>query len=555
MNFLHKAYRQASDLFRGMTPGARVTAGMLLVLIVVSLVYLFVYEVRGSRRYLFGAREFSHEELDAMQQAFGDAGLDQWEIVDNRVQVPGSRITDYLKALSENEFTPQNFDSAIDEMLASNNSLIDSKQLQEFKLRHATQKKLSRVIAQIAGIDNATVQYREYSQGGYPPVVERKATVAVMAKGRKPLEAETVHTIRTTACGWFGLKPEDIYITDMASGRAWGGNAGSLEHGAAEMVYADTKRFYEEYWKNKIHECLTMYPGVTVGVNVELDPVVRNESTKVVIDQQSTAVESNMYTKTTESRPSAAGRPGAVPNGVTSNTPREITTASTQEATSDENRESQVSIPGHEQTLSTRAGLIPKLVTATVAIPKSYFRKLWDQQHPVAPGETPATPDPAELRNLEKEVSDTITSSVASTLPPVVPGENSSPQVQVTTYTDLPPDPIEEPTLTASTLAWLSANWKTLALVAVGLASLVFLRSMIRGSAPSPEEGPLADIVPLPQRDVARDPRHEPEQAPVILQRRSASTGANLRAELAALVREDPDAAANILRSWIGDAA
>ncbi len=41
MDFLNKALAQFSDLFRSMTPGGRITAGLLLVVAVVSVGYLF----------------------------------------------------------------------------------------------------------------------------------------------------------------------------------------------------------------------------------------------------------------------------------------------------------------------------------------------------------------------------------------------------------------------------------------------------------------------------------------------------------------------------------
>ena len=48
MDFLNKAYAQIADLFRTMTPGARITAGLLLVVVVVSLGYLFNSQITGS---------------------------------------------------------------------------------------------------------------------------------------------------------------------------------------------------------------------------------------------------------------------------------------------------------------------------------------------------------------------------------------------------------------------------------------------------------------------------------------------------------------------------
>ena len=47
MDFLNKAFAQFNDLFRSMSPGSRITAGLLLVVAVVSVGYLFQSEVGG----------------------------------------------------------------------------------------------------------------------------------------------------------------------------------------------------------------------------------------------------------------------------------------------------------------------------------------------------------------------------------------------------------------------------------------------------------------------------------------------------------------------------
>ena len=80
------------------------------------------------------------------------------------------------------------------------------------------------------------------------------------------------------------------------------------------------------------------------------------------------------------------------------------------------------------------------------------------------------------------------------------------------------------------------------------------LRSMVRSSAPL---SPVATVaVSVPTKTTAEEPAEEAaEPEPIILNRRVASSGASLRDELTAMVREDPDAAANVLRNWIGDAA
>jgi flagellar M-ring protein FliF len=553
MDFLNKAVGQLTDLFKSMTPGSRITAGMLLVMVVVSLTYLCVFQFNTANEFLFGSREFSQAELDAMQSSFAAANLDGFRIVGQRIQVPRAKLVEYLQALSQSNFLPQNFDSAIDEAIANSNSIIDSKPLQDFKFIQAKQKKLAHVISAFNGIDTATVQFQEVRKDGFPPQVDRKATVAARATAGGKLEPSLVQAIRTAASGWFGVTADDVTIIDLNGNVTFGGDLATREPNGPRTPYAEAKRWYESYWKEKIHDCLAVYPGIVVGVNVELDPELDSESRKVTVDGQPAAMETYNYRKVSENNPSPGGRPGTVANEVPSNTPRDIATIVHQESNLDENREEQVAVAGHEQTTHKKAPLIPTTVTATVLVPKSYFRKLWEQQHPTAAGAEPKTPDPVQLKSIEQAVTDTINKTVGRTLPPLEPGETAASRVEVSSYDDLPPPLIEPPTLAATAQDWFSDNWQSLALVGVGLLSLLMLRSMVRSNVPPT---PVSHAqVSIPTKNTEEPAEESPELEPIMLNRRTPSTGASLRDELTAMVREDPDAAANVLRRWIGDAA
>ena len=84
MDFLNKAVAQLSELFRSMTPGARLTAGLLLVVVVVSLGYLFRYETSGADVYLMNGEPIQGGEMNEMVAAFGKAGLTDFEIQGNK---------------------------------------------------------------------------------------------------------------------------------------------------------------------------------------------------------------------------------------------------------------------------------------------------------------------------------------------------------------------------------------------------------------------------------------------------------------------------------------
>ena len=550
MDFLNKAFAQLADLFKSMSPGARITAGLLVVLVAVSMTYLFVFQMNTANEFLFGSREFSQAELDAMQTAFGAAGLNQFEVVGKRVRVPRGKLVEYLQALSQSNFQPQNFDSAIDQVVADSNSLIDSRPLQDFKFSQALDKKCGQVISGMRGIDQATVQSREVKKGGFPPQTERKATVAASGTGGA-LSPAHVQQIRTYVAGYYAIGLDDVTITDLNGNVTFGGDRATREPNGPQTEYAEAKRDYESYWKQKIEECLAVYPGVVVGVNVEVDPELGSESRKVVVDPQPTAVESNTYRKTTENRPAPGGRPGAVPNEVASNTPRSISSVSAQESTLDENREQQVSVPGHEQTVRKKAPLIPTSVTATVLVPESYIENLWKQKNP----EATEGPKDVDLEPISTPLIESIKKTVLSTLPPPPADSTSTTSlVEVTTFVDLPAPEVEPPSFATTAQYWFTDNWQNLGLVGLGLLSLLMLRSMVKSNVPTPATSSVA--LPAAPKKAADEPvQDEPAPEPIILQRRQHPAGGSLRDELTAMVKEDPDAAANVLRTWIGDAA
>jgi len=65
-------------------------------------------------------------------------------------------------------------------------------------------------------------------------------------------------------------------------------------------------------------------------------------------------------------------------------------------------------------------------------------------------------------------------------------------------------------------------------------------------------QAPLAVDEP---RLVDEESEETEEQVESVLRRKFDMSGPNLKQELQLLVKEDPDAAASILRNWIGDAA
>jgi flagellar M-ring protein FliF len=148
---------------------------------------------------------------------------------------------------------------------------------------------------------------------------------------------------------------------------------------------------------------------------------------------------------------------------------------------------------------------------------------------------------------------------VAHVLPFIPDDESKVKRINVVPFEKIDTPEPEGPPLTATAATWLGHNWSTLGMMGMGVFSLIMLRGMVR-SIPPPSTLPSTSSPPAvptgaPPLGVVRPPEddEEEEASPERVLHRTIG-GPNLREELAEMVREDPDAAAKVIGSWIGNA-
>ena len=556
MDFINKAYAQLADVFKTMTPGSRIAVGLLLASIVVALVYLFQYQVTSGDEYLLGGRPFYGDELTRAEAAFAKAGLNGSQIADgNRIRIPRGQKERYLAALAESSALPADFYKYLDEAAASDSPFSSTKSL-EMRRWNAKQKELALIISRMRGITSATVQYDETtSRGSLRGQTQKTAMVAVQTTSGE-LDEEQIKAIRNIIVGSYaGLDRRHISINDITSGRTYTGidDGGSPQ----ESLYAAYKKDFERDWKQKIQDQLSWITNAIVNVNVQLSPELEDTTRQVTLDPKPITVSSSEYQKdsSTTTR-ELGGRPGAESNGVNGNRSLAVTApAAAPETQSNESRSEVENLPGHTVTTTTKPPLVPTIVTAAIQFPMSHVVKTWRQTHPTPAGQTPKDPDPAELDKIRNDIKTKVEEIVRNLLPPFSQGTNPYPHITVTPYDDLQGEPIAEPPLASQAGTWFADHWQTLAMIGVGVMCLLMLRSMVKSTAAAP---PVAEsaFAAMPRLHVEEEVESEDEAEPAkVLRRRFEMSGPNLKQELQELVKEDPDAAATILRNWIGDAA
>lgn len=550
MDFLNKAFAQLSDLFRSMTPAARITTGLLLVVVVVSLGYLVTFQMSGPDVYLFNGAPIPESERPAMLAAFAKKNLNSYVVVGNRIRVPRKQLDAYMNALDEASALPRSFGQDFDDALAAGN-VFDSTWKQRKRDQYAKQKELARILRSWPDIANAQVIIDAETTSGFPRKRVVTAGVNVTPKSADLFDAPQAAEIRKFMLGAVaGLTSENVKIS--ANGRTFAASDLKSGGGVSDNVYFGLKQLYKTTWENDIRRALEYIPGLTVTANVLLDRERINRTQKVTHEPKGLIVRDVTEEKSrTREDNTSGGRVGfeaQQPNVATTLTASQ---SSGPQETEDESKRETITIANTQQMESEKIGLTPTRVSVAIGVPSSYIENIWKKRNPTPEGQEPQTPDQAALKVVEDEQKLKIQQTVAAVLPEVEGLEDKTELVVVNTFADLPGEEIPEPGLSESALGWFGRHWGTLGIIGLALFSLVMLRSMIRSVPTGPMHA--AGAVTLPAES---DEEEDESPAPPAAKRlsRFSGSGRSLRDELSEIVQEDPDAAANILRTWIGSA-
>ncbi len=559
MDFFNRALAQITDLFRSMTPGARITAGLLLAVVVVSLGYLFNHQSTSADAFLLGGDSVPSTQLSTIEAAFAKAKLSGYEIdAGHRIHVPSAQKAAYMAALADANALPKGFGDHLISMVKDGGffpSMYKQKEMQKIGL----ERELSQIISSMRGIESAAVMYDIQTEVGlHDKPLAKTASVSVKPQGGDPLEEDRVRSIRQLVAGAIGCKPTDVSVVDMNTDRTFaaGGSGGSS--GSVDNQYGAAKRMYEKDWQEKIRNALSYVPNVVVATNVDVNPEVESKKDVVSVDPKPVpvSVSEDTTTSTTSSNP-VGGPPGAASNGL-SNRPASITAGNNQKSDQEVSKTRQTNVVGQSTTSQVLAGLTPARVSVTIGVPSSYYENIWRERNPTPVGSPPKTPEPQQLAQIETTESKKIHEFVVQLLPVQLTPDKVDPDklVQVSTFQHIASTPIALPTIAEQGLFWLSQYWSTLGMIGLGMASLVMLRSMTKTSPASAQSSSESAAEAIAEEaDAGQEPAtaQMPSEAAARLKRR-AKSGPSLRDDLVEIVREDPDAAANILRNWIGTA-
>ncbi|NOY29168.1 MAG: hypothetical protein GXP28_03020 [Planctomycetes bacterium] len=556
MDFFNQAVGQVRDLLLSMTPAARVTALLLTGVIAVSLGYLVQQQSASPDDFLFNGEFLPSRDVDAAEAAIAQARLSGYERVGNRIRVPRGNKAEYLAAVADAGALPPNFHTLLEDALDL--SPFTDKETRRQRMKAAREQQFSMMIREMDGIDDAQVIYDVTKPRGISGTSMATATVSV-----RPTLGETIDPRRAkmikkaVASGIAHLSPDQVTVTNLADGSFYNAN-GEISPEAFDDPYFQKRITYERHIQSNIESLLRNIPGLVVQVTAELDTMVDRTTRSIEPNGESVARrESSQDTEQETSEINNNGRVGLTAQGPTRGDDQapEVTIKNKNvTATLDSDN----FIPTREETFR-ETGLTPKNVRVAISIPSNYLLSVWKERERKK-GNDVDQPLPndiqTQLEPLKGPLSDEITALVVPLLPREL-AKNVLNDVAITFLESLTPEAVEPPSTANQFLGWAGQNFSTVTMALLAMFSLVMLRSMVKSIPPSEpatainaatlalQPGPGEEASPGASEGEAK------EEGRTKLR---LAKGPNLKDDLTEIVREDPDAAAMILRNWISNA-
>jgi len=549
MNFVNQTTEQIRETLKAMPMQSRVITIMLVAAIAIGLAFLVRGSGSVSHEVLFGGRVLGENELDAVELAFSHAGLNDWEREGRRIRIPKASRSAYLAAIEASASLPISLRTNTQTAINSASPFESSEQRLAREM-HAKEQDLGSHLSRFPDIKFASVEYDRAERFGLNRARPQSASVMVTPEGTQPLPKQRIEQIKDLIrASYAGMSNDDIAVIDTNS------DGSTLFNEDADPLAAK-RREEEAFYEQKIRKHLIGYgTGLSVSVYAEIDPTMDVEKTVLKYDSERTTLQDkSKKVEEQSSRPMNQGVPGASPNGV-GNRAASIDDPSQTVQTSrvkEDERES-VGVAGQQFENSRIASLRTERVRASIGLPESYYSDVWPQSWLRDNPDKQITDVPAmrtaDLEKMRQDVKSKIERAVIPLLPEVNAGESKIELVEVWDYPALPVTAVPEPETAKLALTWLAKSWQTMALILLALIALLVARSAIKSggdSIPSEfNEGFGLELPSLPEGMIAESENTETMEI----------TGGSLKDELIKIVEDNPEVAANVIRSWVADAA
>jgi hypothetical protein len=570
---IQQNYARLRDLYLSMTLGNRVVAALLMATLLISLGYLIVGSIKGADPAgktvkLYNGYRFTPNEIRAAEDAISKAGLQGHQWLGDQLQVPTHRQSAFIAALADAAVLGST--GMARRMTAEGITPMLSARMMDARMLTAKEQDSVAAIKMLSGIANAEVVTNKrpaWERNVWARTQIMSVGVFIEAVDNRPLRPDTIAAIGNIVAPMFGITDmNEIRIVDTKHHRAYDGTG--EQQGSAQSEYLRHQVKYQEEWNDLISQQLSQINGLRVATTVDLTQYRSSQVFTVEHDRPTPLVVHELdYHFKKEGwdrffRPGQVaqwGRPLIDPTGNVS--PKDLI--------DEKKRESEIThaLPGQE-TREQRLPYIPLRVRTSIQIPRDHILAVWRDQNRLFGGDPDALPTREELEAVQAEITDDIKESIGNLLVEYRPNNRIDPKdlVDVRFYDPLRPEEVE---LTAWELflLFMKTHWQSLGLMSLVFGGLVVLWSISKPPKPdnitiyegldTPMEAIQAQIDKmrrLEEEAAAAEAAAEEEQREFENSLGELGSIRSLREEIAELIAKNPEAAAAVIRQWIGNA-
>jgi flagellar biosynthesis/type III secretory pathway M-ring protein FliF/YscJ len=573
MERIKKIYAHVRDLILSMTPANRVLVSLLALVLIFSLGYLLVGGIKRSdpaSKYvkIYNGAHFTNDEIISITNALSADNLTDYRWNGDQLEVPKKLQATYIATIAlKGAINPKN--EALNET-TKNLSTWESSKLTDEKIFQAKAQVVAESIRRFPDILSAEVIANKRDNWNKNVWFREKVpsiAVFIDSKFFRPLPDDTIVAIGETVARAFGVtNKREIAIADRRNSRTYYGTGEDVDSNGAS-AYAKAQKKYQENWNKEIYDMLKIK-----GLEVQTSVLLTTKFNERALDVNQRIAKEPFYKHDDNynleiedyGRP---GRPGQISmssrpliNPVTG-------TADKSKLTEKRDESEQTKSLGGTETRYEVLPLVPDRVTATLRIPRQYILDNWLIKNS-KPGEPAPEPTPEQLTAEEELIKTTIRQDVGKMFEHYRGDSRSADpydMVQVSFYNQII-EPEIELTNWQKIQTWLYRNWQTLSLMGLVLGGLCVLWSITRPVKPPQIVIYEAPEVPMEVIEAKAQAKAEAEAAAAAEAAASADDEIDrtlepfgsirsIRDEIAELVAENPEAAAAVLKQWIGNVA
>jgi flagellar biosynthesis/type III secretory pathway M-ring protein FliF/YscJ len=546
MDTLKKQLERIQQQLAGLSASQKMLTASLLAIMVMTFVWWGRYAADSEMEPVFN-QSLSTDDMQNVKRVLTSEGI-RFEPSGDRILVPTEKKDYAVAALAYAQVLPKNSTGSFDDFMGKispfTNPQMGDKMMNEFG-----QNRLSSIINRMPGVADAQVLIDPQHERVVGGNVEPSGSVIVTMKDGGIGDKKLAQAIATFVSGSnaqlrrsrvsivIGIKTYPLHDVDP-----------NIPDGEADEALVRT----EQYFQQSVKTALSMYGDVVAVVHAKVD-MTRTEQKDVSVTDVKSKVKTSENEKSTTTNPKQLSGD----NGVVANTSASIddkpAAVSGGSSETERNKDELQNFPSTTEKVSSKPAGEPKAISAAISLPRNYFVQA------LKAGDTSAKqPNPKDVEALFASQRDQIVEAARLAI-----GIDDPKAVSVMLGPDLPMLMAVEGSAQARASSGgggvglsLGGHLREIAVGLLALISLFMVSMMVKKGTPAPVIAAAAMEEPEPvmlggNLTIAGEVSEGGQTLDGMELDEDAIKAQQMVEQVSTMVKENPDAAATLVKRWL----